>query len=172
MPPKAAWGHTRSFGDVGSMSGLPKSGHDWAIYEYTPELDAARRRAGSTAGRALRRHWRGWCRGRGRRAPAPAPADQRAPWRPLPRRRSPAWRHVRVAPAGIAAPAGGDRSALPSSMLYVTCGGPRRRGRPGARAHRPRLAKLCKSILNVLSCPGVVLVLQASLYPFSAHRVP
>ena len=25
------------------MSGLPKSGHDWAIYEYTPELDAARR---------------------------------------------------------------------------------------------------------------------------------
>src|SRR5262249_18549317 len=23
-------------GHVGSMSGLPKSGHDWAIYEYTP----------------------------------------------------------------------------------------------------------------------------------------
>jgi hypothetical protein len=23
------------------MSGLPKSGHGWAIYEYTPELDAA-----------------------------------------------------------------------------------------------------------------------------------
>jgi hypothetical protein len=29
-------GHTRSFGDVGSMSGLPESGHGWAIYEYTP----------------------------------------------------------------------------------------------------------------------------------------
>jgi hypothetical protein len=23
-------------GDVGSMSGLPESGHGWAIYEYTP----------------------------------------------------------------------------------------------------------------------------------------
>jgi len=23
-------------GHVGSMSGLPESGHDWAIYEYTP----------------------------------------------------------------------------------------------------------------------------------------
>jgi hypothetical protein len=29
-------GQTRSFGDVGSMSGLPESGHGWAIYEYTP----------------------------------------------------------------------------------------------------------------------------------------
>jgi len=29
------WGHDRSFGDVGSMSGLPESVHDWAIYEYT-----------------------------------------------------------------------------------------------------------------------------------------
>jgi hypothetical protein len=29
-------GQTRSYGDVGSMSGLPESGHDWAIYEYTP----------------------------------------------------------------------------------------------------------------------------------------
>jgi hypothetical protein len=29
-------GQTRSFGGVGSMSGLPESGHDWAIYEYTP----------------------------------------------------------------------------------------------------------------------------------------
>ena len=28
-------GQTRSFGDVGSMSGLPDSGHGWAIYEYT-----------------------------------------------------------------------------------------------------------------------------------------
>jgi hypothetical protein len=49
--------------DVGSMSGLPKSGHDWAIYKYTPELDAARRSralilAGSTAPPARRRHWR------------------------------------------------------------------------------------------------------------------
>ncbi len=26
-------GQTRSFGDVGSMSGLPGSGHGWAIYE-------------------------------------------------------------------------------------------------------------------------------------------
>jgi hypothetical protein len=29
-------GQTRSFGDVGSMSGSPESGHGWAIYEYTP----------------------------------------------------------------------------------------------------------------------------------------
>jgi hypothetical protein len=29
-------GETRSLGDVGSMSGLPESGHGWAIYEYTP----------------------------------------------------------------------------------------------------------------------------------------
>jgi hypothetical protein len=29
-------GQTRSYGDVGSMSGLPESGHDWAIYEYAP----------------------------------------------------------------------------------------------------------------------------------------
>src|SRR5215813_4655941 len=53
-------GQKPAFGDVGSMSGLPKSGHDWAIYEYTPELDAARRsralsRAGSTARHARRR---------------------------------------------------------------------------------------------------------------------
>jgi len=27
---------TRSFGDVGSMSGLPESGHGWAVYEYKP----------------------------------------------------------------------------------------------------------------------------------------
>jgi len=26
----------RSFGDVGSMSGLPESGHGRAIYEYMP----------------------------------------------------------------------------------------------------------------------------------------
>jgi hypothetical protein len=29
-------GQARSFGDVSAMSGLLKSGHDWAIYEYTP----------------------------------------------------------------------------------------------------------------------------------------
>src|SRR5262249_8338263 len=29
-------GHTRSFGDVGPMSGFPERGHAWAIYEYTP----------------------------------------------------------------------------------------------------------------------------------------
>jgi len=33
MLPKTAWGQTRSFGDGGSMSGLPESGHGWAIYE-------------------------------------------------------------------------------------------------------------------------------------------
>src|SRR5262245_14700863 len=54
----------RSFGNVGSMSGLPKSGHDWAIYEYMPELDAARRsralsRVRPTAPPAPRRYWRG-----------------------------------------------------------------------------------------------------------------
>jgi hypothetical protein len=27
---------TRSFDFVGSMSGLPESGHGWAIYEYMP----------------------------------------------------------------------------------------------------------------------------------------
>jgi hypothetical protein len=32
----SALGQTRSFGDVGSMSGLPNSGHKWAVYEYTP----------------------------------------------------------------------------------------------------------------------------------------
>jgi hypothetical protein len=26
-------GQTWSFGDVGSMSGLPESGHGWAIYD-------------------------------------------------------------------------------------------------------------------------------------------
>jgi hypothetical protein len=31
-----AWGHTRSIGDVGPVSGLPESGHGPAIYEYTP----------------------------------------------------------------------------------------------------------------------------------------
>src|SRR5262245_4542774 len=35
-------GQTRSFGDVGSMSGLRESGHGRVIYEYTPS--AARRR--------------------------------------------------------------------------------------------------------------------------------
>jgi len=35
-PLMTAVGQTRSFGDIGSMSGLPKSGHDGAIYEYTP----------------------------------------------------------------------------------------------------------------------------------------
>jgi hypothetical protein len=30
-------GHTRSFGDVGLVSGLPESGHGWTIKEYTPE---------------------------------------------------------------------------------------------------------------------------------------
>jgi len=29
-------GQTRSFGDVGAMSGLSESGHVWAIYEYIP----------------------------------------------------------------------------------------------------------------------------------------
>jgi len=33
--PMTVWGsgQTRSFGDVDSMSGLPESGHGWAIYE-------------------------------------------------------------------------------------------------------------------------------------------
>jgi hypothetical protein len=35
-------GHDRSFGDVSSMSGLRESGHDWAIYEYTSLVSAAR----------------------------------------------------------------------------------------------------------------------------------
>ena len=32
----AALGPTRSFGFVGSMSGLPESGHGCPIYKYTP----------------------------------------------------------------------------------------------------------------------------------------
>ena len=35
MQPATASGQTRSLGDVGSMSGLPESGHGCAIYEYT-----------------------------------------------------------------------------------------------------------------------------------------
>jgi hypothetical protein len=31
-------GQSRSFGGVGSMSGLPESGQGWSIYEYTPFL--------------------------------------------------------------------------------------------------------------------------------------
>jgi hypothetical protein len=34
--PMAARGQTRSFGHIGSMSGLLKSGHGAAIYEYAP----------------------------------------------------------------------------------------------------------------------------------------
>jgi hypothetical protein len=33
--PMSQLGQTRSFGDIGSMSGLAKSGHGAAIYEYT-----------------------------------------------------------------------------------------------------------------------------------------
>src|SRR5262245_37919017 len=35
-----AWGQTRSFGDIGSMSGLPESGPGWAIYECAVDLRA------------------------------------------------------------------------------------------------------------------------------------
>jgi hypothetical protein len=35
-PSMSLAGHDPSFGHVGSMSGLPESGHGWAIYEYTP----------------------------------------------------------------------------------------------------------------------------------------
>jgi hypothetical protein len=45
----SASGQTRSFGDVGSMSGLPKSAHEWAIYEYTSELAARPGRDAMTA---------------------------------------------------------------------------------------------------------------------------
>src|SRR5215471_19216968 len=42
----------------GSMSGLPKSEHQPAIYEYTPELDAARRsRARSGSVQSLSHFW-------------------------------------------------------------------------------------------------------------------
>ena len=37
-------GQSRSFGDVGSMSGLPESGHGWALYEYTCSSSAIVRR--------------------------------------------------------------------------------------------------------------------------------
>src|SRR5215813_1434102 len=29
-------GQTRSIDDLGRVSGLPESGHRWAVYEYTP----------------------------------------------------------------------------------------------------------------------------------------
>jgi hypothetical protein len=35
--PTSGLGQTRSFRDVGSMSGLPESGHGWAIHEDTPQ---------------------------------------------------------------------------------------------------------------------------------------
>ena len=35
-PPRSLVGQTRSFGDIGSMCGLPESGHGVAIYEHTP----------------------------------------------------------------------------------------------------------------------------------------
>jgi hypothetical protein len=34
-------GHNRSFGDVGSMSGLPESGHGWATMNYDSTPAAA-----------------------------------------------------------------------------------------------------------------------------------
>jgi hypothetical protein len=34
--PYVGCGSNSAVGDVGSMSGLPESGHGWAIYEYTP----------------------------------------------------------------------------------------------------------------------------------------
>lgn len=34
-PLMTAVGQTRSFGRVGSMSGLSEGGHGWTIYEYT-----------------------------------------------------------------------------------------------------------------------------------------
>src|SRR5262249_1185834 len=37
-PTTAAPGQTRSFGDVGSMSGLPKSGRDWRFMSTRPSL--------------------------------------------------------------------------------------------------------------------------------------
>jgi len=42
-------GQTRSFGDVGLMSGLPESGHGWAIYEYAPGDRVDRGRRGLTS---------------------------------------------------------------------------------------------------------------------------
>src|SRR5262249_14554170 len=35
-PSMSQMGQTRSFGHVGSMSGLPENGHGWAIHAYTP----------------------------------------------------------------------------------------------------------------------------------------
>src|SRR6516164_7577203 len=37
----SASGQTRSFGDVGSMSGLPESGHGWAIMGTRPNTTLA-----------------------------------------------------------------------------------------------------------------------------------
>ena len=42
-------GQTRSFRDVGPMSGFPGSGHGWAIYKYTQRQSRADRPGGCTA---------------------------------------------------------------------------------------------------------------------------
>src|SRR5262245_43375333 len=81
----------------------PKADTTGRFYEYTPELDAARRsralsRAGSTAPPARRRRQPCWRRCRDRRAPVLAPSDRRAPWRPPLRRQSPAWGLGRACP--------------------------------------------------------------------------
>jgi hypothetical protein len=101
----------------------------------TPLADLGRfTPASSTAPPARRRRCCGSSPRRDRRAPVPARASQRAPFPPHPRRSSPAWGHVRVAPEGIAARAGGARSTLPASMFHA-----RPCGRPCARRPEPRV---------------------------------
>jgi hypothetical protein len=45
-----AIGQTRSFVDVGSMSGLPESGHDWTIYALIRDLASLSRALSRTTG--------------------------------------------------------------------------------------------------------------------------
>jgi hypothetical protein len=57
-------GQTRSFGDDGSMSGSPDSGHGWAIYECTPwagDPGGASRKKWKSVGRCRLRHIRTGC---------------------------------------------------------------------------------------------------------------
>jgi Histidine kinase-, DNA gyrase B-, and HSP90-like ATPase len=47
-------GQTRSFGVVGSMSGLPESGHGWAVYEYTRDDPEPKGSRGAPHNRQMR----------------------------------------------------------------------------------------------------------------------
>src|SRR5262249_46732114 len=77
------------------------------------------------------------------------PSDRRAPFRPPPRRWSPAWGHGRAFPGGIAARAGEVRAALP--MFHGACG-LRRRGPPTERISGAAILPPPESFRLVVIC--------------------